>query len=140
ATGFFFREIEVIYIGKTSRPASCTKPEGSTRMKLSVCALFLSLLVSCLQTTVNVYVRSDGAGQVQETALLTHDAVELLRGLQALDSAEELAVIERAMRDDAAGRMGPGVRLVSAAPIDAGAAGGYEALFAFDRVDDLVLD
>jgi hypothetical protein len=109
-------------------------------MKLSVCALFLSLLVSCLQTTVNVYVRSDGAGQVQETVLLTHDAVELLRGLQALDSDEEFSLIERAMLADAAVRMGPGVRLVSAVPIETGAADGYEALFAFDRVDDLVLE
>lgn len=109
-------------------------------MKVAVCALLLSLLMSCLQTTVSVYVRSDGAGRIQETVLLTHDAVELLRGLQALDSDEEFSLVDRSRLAGAAERMGPGVRLISAVPVSIGSADGYEALYSFERIDDLVLE
>ena len=142
--------------------ASCWRPVGlpdrSGAMK-TCAALLLSCLVAiglsgCLQDEKVVKVNADGSGTLEETFLLGKQAVaqikQMTEGFGALakglnkgangDASGGFKVLDEDKLREAAGKLGDGVKFVSARPLSTEEGEGYAVIYAFRDINKLKLD
>lgn len=103
-------------------------------------------LTGCIESETVITVGPDGSGTVEEVFMITDQAREhiavMMRSLSSglggspddSGAAGDLALIDRERLRENAGRMGEGVRFVSAKPVRRRQARGFRAVYAFDDI------
>jgi hypothetical protein len=101
----------------------------------------------CLSSDTVIKVRADGSGTIEQSILVNPKTFEHFAGMMGQMAGAEgqpagpmpspKDMLDEAKLKEAAGRFGPGVRFVSAAPITQGDLQGARAVFAFDDINAL---
>jgi len=118
----------------------------TTFLKALPLGLVLLVHAGCLKTDTLVKLRPNGSGTVEQTMLVNTEAFEGFAAMAGADkgdgkvstnipSANDL--LDEAKLKEAATRLGPGVRFVSATPLQDGKLKGARAIFAFDDINKI---
>src|SRR5262249_50726183 len=112
----------VTSILQRGRSNLCHLVDMSTSVRIAVLAAVTLFAGGCFQSTMLVRIKGDGSGTVETTMLMNRQALAQLRAFAALGNNKDLPpppdpFSEEEARKQAAA-MGPGVRLVSATPIE----------------------
>lgn len=108
--------------------------------KLAVLAIVTAIVVSgCLQYETLISVNRDGSGSLTQTFLMNREVLAMLEGMSTESSknGEEFSLLDVEELEDQAEAMGPGVRFVSAEPVETDWGEGYVAVFDFDDISAL---
>lgn len=103
------------------------------------------LCASCLSVETTVRVNPDGSGTVHQVFMMDREFLQMMQEFGSMgqssnddgDGAEEFDLIQEDDLRGAAEDMGEGVRFVSAVPMSTEAQQGYEAIYAFDDIENL---
>jgi len=103
------------------------------------------LLGGCIDMTTVVHVAPDGSGTVEERVLMKKKVAEMMKSMSQAEGpeegkAEESPLLDREELAKAAEAMGPGVKLVSAEPLETDKGVGYIARYAFEDINKLRLN
>ncbi len=111
------------------------------RIASAVCLLALLVLTGCFTSDLIIRVNADGSGTIEETMLLSAEAIAQIRSMQSEFGGKEdegFDLIDKEKLHAQAARFGEGVRFVSAEPLrEADGREGYRATWAFDDVTAL---
>lgn len=111
--------------------------------------LLLVLLVGCVQTDIVVHIQPNGSGTIEETVLMSKQAIAQMGAMMGQMSGVEGAEVNanpasELFNEDKlkaqAGRMGKGVAFVSSKKIDNNSYEGYKAIFSFKNINDIQID
>jgi hypothetical protein len=96
----------------------------------------------CLSSMTLVRVQPDGSGTIEQTMLVNMQAIKMMLGGLGVEGTETGGPgrVNESELQQAASRMGDGVRFVSAEPHKQGGFEGARAVFAFDDVTKLQLE
>ncbi|MGE3841728.1 MAG: hypothetical protein AB7I50_09085 [Vicinamibacterales bacterium] len=116
----------------------------TTLPKALALGLLLLVHVGCLKTDTVVKLRPDGSGTVEQTMLVNTEAFDGFAAMAGGDKGDGKVssniptpsdMLDEAKLKDAAARLGPGVKFVSATPLEDGKLKGARAVFAFDDIN-----
>lgn len=110
--------------------------------------ILFALLSGCFQVEKVIHVKADGSGTVEETVLMSKEAVAQLKamskqmaeqmgGENAEGATEEFSLLDEKSLKKQAEKMGEGVTFVSAEKVSTDTGEGYKAVYAFEDVTKL---
>ncbi len=98
-----------------------------------------ALAAGCIQSSTLVKVKADGSGTIEQQMLVGSSMMSMMEGMGG-ENRDPGQMFDEASMREAAGKLGPGVRLVSHEPIERNGMKGARAVFEFDDVNTLKVD
>jgi hypothetical protein len=103
------------------------------------------LCTGCLSVETTVRVNADGGGTVHQVFMMNREFLQMMKEFGSMgqssddeaDADDELDLIQEDELRRAAEEMGEGVRFLSAVPLSTDAQQGYEAVYAFENIEEL---
>jgi Cu/Ag efflux protein CusF len=103
------------------------------RFTLAVAVVTAALTAGCISSDTLVKVNADGSGTIEERMMMSTSALNMLQSMGGEGKTAD-PFSEESLKK-AAGDMGPGVRFVSAQPIEANDMKGSKVIYAFDDIN-----
>ena len=93
----------------------------------------------CFQSSTLLRINADGSGTIEQTTILTNQAVRQLRQFEAMagDASQKPELFSTSQARQMAAAIGPDVTLVSSTPIKTADGEGSKAIFAFPDINRL---
>ncbi len=114
------------------------------RIKLLVLLLtVLFLLSGCFQVEKVITVKKDGSGTIKETTLISMQMIQQMGqgfGSKSGGEIDEASYYDVEKLKAEATKMGGNVKYVSSKALDKAGKVGYEAIYAFDNINDLIIE
>lgn len=109
------------------------------RLRLACIVVAAGVAGGCLQADTLVKVKADGSGTIEQTVLMSQNAMGMMAAMgQTGDQKSQASPVDQFFKEssfrEAAEKLGPGVRFVSMQPATIEGMKGVKALYAFDDI------
>jgi hypothetical protein len=110
-------------------------------MKNNINILLIAILLfsffGCLDVTTKVTLKPDGSGTIEETTLMSDDAIKMLSSFSDDTTGQAFEVYSQEELLEKAASFGEGVKFVSSEEIERDGMKGVKALFSFDDISKI---
>lgn len=114
-------------------------------IKIAILFVFASLITGCIDVDINVKVKSDGSGIIEEKIIIGNKFIDVMKEMASqmggsTEDLENIGGIDEVKLKAEAADFGEGVRFVRAEEINNSGGKGYLAIYEFDDITKIRID